>query len=292
MNSLLNIVHEDDELLVLNKPAGLVCHPTKGDEYSSLISRVRLYLGSGTQPQLINRIDRETSGITMVAKNLDSARLLRRLWETRQVQKDYSAIVHGHLAEDHLSIELPLGKDRGSRVAIKDCVCDDGVPARTEAWAEKRFYSFPNTPAPDGPAITGEILNRQANVAEVAPVAAPGIKPREALFTLVRLVPHTGRKHQIRIHLAHVGHPIVGDKLYGGDEDLYLALVEGRLSPDQRRRLILPYHALHAGGLRFPWHGSERAFRAPPEDWFARFLELGVAATTHSRGPAPVEDHV
>src|SRR5262245_59170103 len=76
MHNLFKIIHENDSLLVIEKPAGLVCHPTKTDEYSSLISRVRLYLGPGAQPHLINRLDRETSGVTLVAKNDDAAREL------------------------------------------------------------------------------------------------------------------------------------------------------------------------------------------------------------------------
>ena len=91
-------------------------------------------------------------------------------------------------------------------------------------------------------------------------------------FSLLKVWPHTGRKHQIRIHLAHIGHAIVGDKLYGGDEDLYLALVEDRLTEEQRRRLILPHHALHANEVRFNWRGSEHVFRAEPERWFQEFL--------------------
>src|SRR5512136_914071 len=98
---LFEIIYEDGELLVINKPAGLVCHPTKADEYSSLISRARLYLGPGCQPHLVNRLDRETSGVTFVAKDLGVARDLRRLWEERQVEKDYLAIVHGHVREAH-----------------------------------------------------------------------------------------------------------------------------------------------------------------------------------------------
>src|SRR5262245_57628534 len=81
LDQLFEIVHEDDGLLVVNKPAGLVCHPTKGDEYSSLISRARLHLGADTKPQLVNRLDRETSGVVLIAKTEEAAKSLRKLWE-------------------------------------------------------------------------------------------------------------------------------------------------------------------------------------------------------------------
>lgn len=235
-DKLFPIIHEDDELLVINKPAGLVCHPTKTDEYSSLISRVRLYLAGNSPKHLVNRLDRETSGVTLVAKRDDTARQLRRLWENRAVQKEYLAIVHGHLRDDTGWIDAPLGKDETSRVAVKDCVRADGLASRTEFFAQKRFSR-----------AGGD-------------------------FTLVRLLPLTGRKHQIRIHLAHLGHPIVGDKLYGGDEDLYLALVEDRLTEEQKRRLIFPNHALHAQAVRFEWRGRPIAFQCPPESWFEDFI--------------------
>jgi 23S rRNA pseudouridine1911/1915/1917 synthase len=232
VEELFKIIYEDSELLVINKPAGLVCHPTKTDEYSSLISRARLHLGPGARPQLVNRLDRETSGVTLVAKSQDAARELRRVWESRQVEKDYLAIAHGHAREAHGIIDAPLGKDEQSRVVIKDCVRADGVAAKTEYWVQGRF-------------------TRQ-----------------QLPFTLLLVRPQTGRKHQIRIHLAHIGYPIVGDKLYGGDEDLYLALVENRLTPEQWRRLILPHHALHAREVRFAWRGQQRVFCAEPEPWF------------------------
>jgi 23S rRNA pseudouridine1911/1915/1917 synthase len=257
VQTLFEIIYEDGGLLVINKPAGLVCHPTKTDEYSSLISRARLHLGRGARPQLVNRLDRETSGVTIVAKDLETARELRRIWESRQVEKDYLAIVHGEVGEAHGVVEAPLGKDKHSRVVIKDCVRADGAPARTEYWVLERGSRKAET-TDHGPLTTDQGTQRRP-------------------FTLLLVRPLTGRKHQIRIHLAHVGHPVVGDKLYGGDEDLYLALVEDRLTAEQRQRLILPHHALHAREVRFQWRGQKTVFRAEPEAWFAEFRKSRFA---------------
>lgn len=242
MNSLFEIIHEDVDLLVINKPAGLVCHPTKGDVYSSLISRVRLHLGPDARPHLVNRLDRETSGVVMVAKQDQAARELRRLWEGRLVHKEYWAIVHGHPTEEQGTIADPLGKDSDSQIAIKDRVCPDGAAAQTDFIVQRRFT-----------------------------------RP-EGNFTWLKVMPHTGRKHQIRIHLAHRGHAIVGDKLYGGDEDLYMALVQDRLTSEQKQRLILPHHALHAREVRFTWRGHETIFCSEPEPWFTEFLSVPLSS--------------
>ncbi|HEY1173272.1 MAG TPA: RluA family pseudouridine synthase [Verrucomicrobiae bacterium] len=233
---LFEVIHEDDEFLVINKPADLVCHPTKGDIYSSLISRVRIHLGESINPHLINRLDRETSGLVLVAKTDEAAKQLRKKWESREVRKIYQTIVHGHVATDGGLIDAPLGKDEKSIVAIKDCVRPDGANSQTVYKVLKRFTRT------------------------------------EGDFSLLEVELLTGRKHQIRIHLSHIGHPIVGDKIYGGDETLYLALVESRLTEEQRQRLILHCQALHAGELRFQWQGEERIYRAEPENWFRDFI--------------------
>jgi 23S rRNA pseudouridine1911/1915/1917 synthase len=267
VEQLFEIIYEDGGLLVINKPAGLVCHPTKTDEYSSLISRTRLYLGAGARPQLVNRLDRETSGVTVVAKDPETARELRRIWENRQVEKDYLAIVHGEVGEAHGVVEAPLGKDVHSRVVIKDCVRADGAPAQTEYWVLEKGSGKGETT--DHRPLT---TDQGTGTTDHRPLTTDqGIQRRP--FTLLLVRPLTGRKHQIRIHLAHVGHPVVGDKLYGGDEDLYLALVEDRLTAEQRQRLILPHHALHAREVRFQWRGQQTVFRAEPEAWFTNWWE-------------------
>ena len=273
LEKLFEIIHEDADLLVVHKPADLVCHPTKGDEYSSLISRARIYLErlklknselkiespgtenlqlaiSNQQPHLVHRLDRETSGLVLIAKNSTAARELARVWETRLVQKEYLAIVHGHVQPDAGLIDAPLGKDETSIVAIKDCVRPDGAPAQTEFRVEQRFMHH-----------ASRIIT-----------ALSTINHQPSTFSRLRLKPLTGRKHQIRLHLAHLGHPLVGDKIYGGDPDLYLALVENRLTDPQRAKLILPNHALHAVRLQFEWRGKNYDFTTPPESAFTDFL--------------------
>jgi 23S rRNA pseudouridine1911/1915/1917 synthase len=254
VTELFQVLYEDEELLVINKPAGLVCHPTKGDVYSSLISRIRLHVGAEAPVHLVNRLDRETSGVVLAVKGDTRVGKIKQLFAEREVSKEYVAIVHGHVAADSGSCEAPLGKDEQAETAVKDCVRPDGAAARTDFVVVQRFgRSVPQSPD--------------------AGFDSAFRTPHSALpFTLLRVHPHTGRKHQIRIHLAHLGHPIVGDKIYGGDERLYLDFVERRLTEAQRRQLILPCHALHAAELSFNWLLKEWVFRAEPEPWFQDFI--------------------
>jgi 23S rRNA pseudouridine1911/1915/1917 synthase len=280
MFPVLNVIHEDADLLVVRKPAGLVCHPTKDGEMSSLIGRARMYLSAcgcrrepapislqpsafSLRPCLVNRLDRETSGVVLIAKNSKTAGELGKILESRAVEKEYLAIVHGHVTAEQGTIDAPLGKDEQSIVAIKDCVRADGTPAQTDFFIERKFNKHLAPLA----GVTFPLSARQTG----------GEGRGEVGFSLLRLVPRTGRKHQIRIHLAHLGHPIVGDKLYGGDEDCYLAFVERRLTAAQRARLILENHALHARVIKFSWRGRRWEFSCPPEPWFTEFPDAHCA---------------
>lgn len=241
---LFQVLFEDHEILVLHKPAGLVCHPTKGDALSSLVSRVRLHLlstgtadSSVTEPQMVHRLDRETSGVMVFGKTASASLELRRLWEAGLVTKEYVAIVHGAMDSLEGMIDAPIGPDTDSVVAIKDRVRPDGASARTRWWRVQKFER------PDG------------------------------VFSVLRLRLDTGRKHQIRIHLQHCGHPLVGDKLYGLDERFYLDFVHRRLTAEQRAQLLLPCQALHAQRIWLPWGGEEREFHSLPEPWFTRFIK-------------------
>ena len=214
------IVAEADDFLVVDKPPFLRIHPSKPDETDTLWNELRALLAyeivNGGQVSIINRLDRETSGLVLVAKHRAAASRLSRLMEKRGIGKEYLALVTGWPTREEWSMDAPLlrqGEVRPSRIYLKQCVHPDGAPALTRFRVERRFEL-------DG-----------------------------AKFALIRAFPETGRMHQIRVHLAESGHAVVGDKIYGSDEACYLEFIETGWSPALAKRLLLPRHALHSCAL-------------------------------------------
>jgi 23S rRNA pseudouridine1911/1915/1917 synthase len=203
------IVAEDERILAINKPGDFVCHPSKDGPWSSLSGAVREYLGGGAA-HLVFRLDRETSGLVIYAKDSDTARRLQMAAQDRKYGKTYLALLVGELREP-LAIDRPLGPDLASPVLVKSCVVPigEGQEARTQ----------------------------------VVPLAAAGG------FTLARVRTETGRKHQIRAHLQWAGYPLVGDKIYGPDPRLFLDFIEHGWTPRLAAVLFLERQALHCAEI-------------------------------------------
>lgn len=206
------VLYEDDEVLAVLKPPGLPVHPTATYHRNTLTSLLARDYGEECTPQIAHRLDRETSGIVVCGKTREAEVALKRRFETRNVDKEYIAITRGCIEADTGTIELPLGAaEQGPHVLM--AVREDGADAST------RY----------------EVLERRE-----------GERP----MTRVRLFPKTGRQHQLRVHLAAIGHPIVGDKLYGPQgHEPFLELIDTGWSQELLRRLEHPRHALHAARL-------------------------------------------
>jgi len=228
----LEIVHEDADLVVVNKPAGMVVHIGAGVRSGTLVNALLHHIGALStaggelRPGIVHRLDRMTSGLVVVAKNDFTHRSLAAQFKGREVRKTYLLLVHGRVAKDAGEISKPVGRDPVRRVRMK----------------------------------------------------VGGIRPREALtryrverrfphFTLLEAEPHTGRTHQIRVHFASLGHPIVGDTLYGAPAKLRLG---------GREEKALPRTFLHAARLEFrhPRSSEPMILRAPLPEELGNFLKL------------------
>jgi 23S rRNA pseudouridine1911/1915/1917 synthase len=226
---LLNfkIIEETDDYAVVDKPPFLLIHPTKPDGTRTLWQELRglfaFEIAAGGQVSIVNRLDRETSGLVLVAKTAEMARRFGLLMQRHQFKKEYLAIVWGWPDWESRLVDAPLdrqGKHRASAIWLKQMIHSSGAPARTEFKVERRFMR----PESDSARESGK-------------------------FSLIRAIPHTGRTHQIRVHLASIGHPVVGDKIYGPDEQLYLRFIESGWNSELERQLLLPRHALHSTRL-------------------------------------------
>ena len=247
----LEIVYEDESLVVINKAAGMITHPGKANYRGTLAGALQFHfdalsdLAGKLRPGIVHRLDRDTSGLIVVAKDNQIHHALSRQFERREVAKEYRAIVWGVVARDTDLIETYVRVNSRRREAMM--ICEAGGNARQAVtWYEvlKRFYDF----------------------------------------TYVRLLPKTGRTHQLRVHMRHLGHPIVADRLYGGRAALTRQYLAGEAAPKTLRRkgrespaesltedddVLISRQALHAFRLAFrhPATGEPVEFEArlPPD---------------------------
>jgi 23S rRNA pseudouridine1911/1915/1917 synthase len=256
----LDVVFEDESLVVINKAAGMITHPGKAHYRGTLAGALQFHfdllsdVAGKLRPGIVHRLDRDTSGLIVVAKDNQVHHALSSQFERREVSKEYQAIVWGVINRDADRIETFMRVNPGRREAMM--VCDEGGNARL--------------------AVTSyEVLERFHD------------------FTYVRLLPRTGRTHQLRVHLRHLGHAIVADRLYGGRAALTRSYLAGETLPKSLRRsakdapldpadVLISRQALHARRLTFrhPVSGEQLEFEAPlPLDMENTLLAL--------RNPAP-----
>lgn len=237
------IVQEDENLLIINKPGWLVCHPSKNGPMSSLVGVVREYTGAD-KLHLVARLDRETSGLIVFAKRPSVARKFQMAIQQRIVKKEYLAILEGELTAP-LHVDEPIARRRqGGPVHVKNEVSYD--------------------------------RSSQDAVTDYIPIVSKNG------YSLCRVVPVTGRKHQIRVHAEHLGHRVVGDKIYGPDETLYLEFIENGWTPRLEEALPIQRQALHCHRYCFEFPEGAVSFTAPLQpdmlDFCQKYMGLEAAA--------------
>ncbi len=265
----LDIVYEDEDLMAINKQANLIVHPARGNWKGTLVNGLAFYFrknwrdiselptsGEVFRPGIVHRLDRDTTGIMLVAKSELALWRLGRQFELRKVHKTYTAIVHGLLEFDEDVIDAPIGKH----------------PKIREKYAVHRATGKPY------PITTKEAVTRYKVLRRLRAVGGSN-----ASFTLVELYPQTGRTHQLRVHMSYIGHPIVGDRMYGGGP-VYMSQLQGRA--DVAEGPLITRQALHAHTIEFqhPRTGKPMKLQAPlPKDFTDTMAALdALAAGPHA----------
>ncbi|MGC6423967.1 MAG: RluA family pseudouridine synthase [Lentimonas sp.] len=236
------IVQEDDDLLIVNKPGWLVCHPSKNGPMSSLVGVVSQYLGV-EKIHLVARLDRETSGLILFAKRPAMARKYQMAIQQRIVKKEYIALLAGEFNEP-IHVDEPIARRRGGPVIVKSEVSYD----RTSQSAVTDFYPL---------------------------ISKNG-------YTLCRVVPETGRKHQIRVHAEHLEHRVVGDKIYGPDETLYIEFIENGWTDRLGSMLPIKRQALHCYRYIFQFPDHPTTFGAPLQEDMLTFCREYMGLSTEA----------
>lgn len=216
---LPNILFEDERLIAFDKPAGLLVHPS-GQRWTWALIGLARQARPGVRLDLVHRLDRETSGVVVLTKDLEANATLKKAFQEHRVRKTYHALSIGVIPWDRQDLDGPLGSRLDSEIRIRQAVREGGMPARTEVRVLQRL----------------------------------------AAHTLVACHPQSGRTHQIRAHLEHLGFPILGDKLYGHEDAVFLRLLEAGADEFVRAATGFPRHALHAARLDLP-HPDGRALR-------------------------------
>ena len=234
----LEIVYEDDDLIVVNKPAGMVVHPGAGIDSGTLVHALVYHFNSlsdaagSTRPGIVHRLDKETSGLLVVAKNNTAHEGLSELFHNRQVFKLYNALVYGHVSKDRGEIDAHIGRSPHNRTRMSVLRGGAGRAAHTVFEVSKRYEEF----------------------------------------TLLNVQIKTGRTHQIRVHLAHIGHPVVGDDTYGSGRQNSI-----RGATNKRVVRSLERQFLHSAELAFehPRTGIRLKFHVPlPSDLSSVLSEI------------------